>query len=59
MTNNEIVMQGSPSMENGFYINTSGESVNEKNYALKTAGFWVRFWAFLLDGNSFRSFFSS
>jgi len=50
MTNNEIVMQGSPSMENGFYINTSGESVNEKNYALKTAGFWVRFWAFLLDG---------
>lgn len=50
MTNNEIVMQGSPSMENGFYINTSGESANEKNYALKTAGFWVRFWAFLLDG---------
>ncbi|MEY2363724.1 RDD family protein [Lysinibacillus capsici] len=50
MTNNEIVMQGSPSLENGFYINTSGESAHEKNYALKTAGFWVRFWAFLLDG---------
>lgn len=50
MTNNEIVMQGSPSMENGFLMNTSGESANDKNYALKTAGFWVRFWAFLLDG---------
>ncbi len=21
-----------------------------KNYAKKTAGFWIRFWAFLLDG---------
>lgn len=50
MTNNEIVMQGSPSMENGFLMKTSGESVKHKNYALKTAGFWVRFWAFLLDG---------
>lgn len=30
MTNNEIVMQGSPSLENGFYINTSGESAHEK-----------------------------
>ena len=50
MTNNEIVMQGSPSMENGFLMNISGESANDKNYALKTAGFWVRFWAFLLDG---------
>lgn len=50
MTNNEIVMQGSPSMENGCLMNISGESANDKNYALKTAGFWVRFWAFLLDG---------
>lgn len=50
MTNNEIVMQGSPSMENGFLMKTSEESAKHKNYALKTAGFWVRFWAFLLDG---------
>ncbi|MEA0564888.1 MULTISPECIES: RDD family protein [Lysinibacillus] len=50
MTNNEIVMQGSPSMENGFLINTSEKSAKPTNYALKTAGFWIRFWAFLLDG---------
>ena len=50
MTNNEFVMQGSPSMENGFLMNAPEESVKHKNYALKTAGFWVRFWAFLLDG---------
>ena len=30
MTNNEIVMQGSPSMENGFLMNISGESANDK-----------------------------
>ncbi|UPW82416.1 RDD family protein [Lysinibacillus sp. Ag94] len=47
MTNNDIVMQGSPSMENTFLIN---QPITNKNYALKTAGFWIRFWAFLLDG---------
>jgi len=47
MTNNEIVMQGSPSMENDFLID---KPITNKNYALKTAGFWIRFWAFLLDG---------
>lgn len=47
MTNNEIVMQGSPSMENALLIDTPNTN---KNYALKTAGFWIRFWAFLLDG---------
>ena len=35
MTNNEIVMQGSPSMENGFLMKTSEESAKHKNYALK------------------------
>ncbi|MCY9547600.1 RDD family protein [Lysinibacillus xylanilyticus] len=47
MTNNEIVMQGSPSMENDFLID---KPITNKNYALKTAGFWIRFWAFLFDG---------
>ncbi|MFT9820994.1 RDD family protein [Lysinibacillus sp. NPDC056185] len=47
MTNNDIVMQGSPSMENTFLID---KPITNKNYALKTAGFWIRFWAFLLDG---------
>ncbi|QPQ29638.1 RDD family protein [Lysinibacillus sp. JNUCC 51] len=47
MTNNEIVMQGSPSMDNAFLID---RPITNKNYALKTAGFWIRFWAFLLDG---------
>ncbi|MFJ3386168.1 MULTISPECIES: RDD family protein [unclassified Lysinibacillus] len=47
MTNNDIVMQGSPSMENTFLID---KPTTNKNYALKTAGFWIRFWAFLLDG---------
>ncbi|WP_155592757.1 RDD family protein [Lysinibacillus cavernae] len=50
MTNNEIVMQGSPSIENGFLINASEDSAKHKNYSLKTAGFWIRLWAFLLDG---------
>ncbi|KOS64759.1 RDD family protein [Lysinibacillus agricola] len=47
MTNNEIVMQSSPSMENALLID---KPITNKNYALKTAGFWIRFWAFLLDG---------
>ncbi|WP_285395425.1 RDD family protein [Lysinibacillus sp. fls2-241-R2A-57] len=47
MTNNEIVMQGSPSMGDALPID---KPIANKNYALKTAGFWVRFWAFLLDG---------
>lgn len=47
MTNHEIVMQGSPSMENALLID---KPITNENYALKTAGFWIRFWAFLLDG---------
>lgn len=47
MTNNEIVMQGSPSMENTLLID---KPITNKNYALKTAGFWIRFWAFFIDG---------
>lgn len=47
MTNNEIVMQGSPSMENAHLMD---EPITNKIYALKTAGFWIRFWAFLIDG---------
>lgn len=47
MTNNEIVMQGSPSMENTLLMD---KSITNKNYALKTAGFWIRFWAFFIDG---------
>ncbi|MEY9970325.1 putative RDD family membrane protein YckC [Lysinibacillus sp. RC46] len=47
MTNNDIVMQGSPSMENTFLID---KPITNKNYALKTAGFWMRFWAFFIDG---------
>lgn len=50
MTNNEIVMQGSPSTENSAVMEPSDVAIKSKNYALKTAGFWVRFWAFLLDG---------
>lgn len=50
MTNNEIVMQGSPSMENNAVIEPSDISIKSKSYTLKTAGFWIRFWAFLLDG---------
>lgn len=47
MTNNEIVLQGSPSMENAHLMD---EPITNKIYALKTAGFWIRFWAFLIDG---------
>jgi len=47
MTNNEIVMQGSPSIENALLMD---RPITNKNYALKTAGFWIRFWAFLIDG---------
>ncbi|MGE7946942.1 RDD family protein [Lysinibacillus sp. NPDC093688] len=47
MTNNEIVMQGSSSIENALLID---RPITNKNYALKTAGFWIRFWAFLIDG---------
>ncbi len=50
MTNNEIVIQGSPSMENNAVIEPSDVSIKSKSYTLKTAGFWIRFWAFLLDG---------
>ena len=47
MTNHEIVMPGPPSMENALLID---KPITNENYALKTAGFWIRFWAFLLDG---------
>ncbi|WP_025114467.1 RDD family protein [Lysinibacillus fusiformis] len=50
MTNNEVVMQGSPSMENDFFNSGTEDSTRQKNYTLKTAGFWIRLWAFLLDG---------
>lgn len=36
MTNNDIVMQGSPSMENTFLIN---QPITNKNYALKRQAF--------------------
>ncbi|MEG0260310.1 MAG: RDD family protein [Lysinibacillus sp.] len=49
MTNNEIVMQGSPSVEASYAQSTSQMMQVEKRFTLKTAGFWVRFWAFLLD----------
>ncbi|GLC88289.1 RDD family protein [Lysinibacillus piscis] len=41
MTNHELMLQTAPSPT--YNLATS------KNYVLKTAGFWVRFWAFLLD----------
>jgi len=50
MTNHEIVMQGSPSLSNTLLIDPAEKTVTNKNYAKKTAGFWIRFWAFLLDG---------
>ena len=49
MTNNEFVVQGPLPSENVLesYIPTT--QTKEKHYTLKTAGFWVRFWAFLID----------
>ncbi|MFB7158586.1 MULTISPECIES: RDD family protein [unclassified Lysinibacillus] len=47
MTNNEVVMQGSPSIGNALLMD---KPITNKNYVLKTAGFWIRFWAFLIDG---------
>lgn len=49
MTNNEFVMQG-PFPENvGLTSYDSTKLAAEQSYTLKTAGFWVRFWAFLID----------
>ena len=45
MTNNGFVMQ-EPLPEE---IETPTVSMKETHYQLKTAGFWVRFWAFLID----------
>ncbi|KOS67640.1 hypothetical protein AEA09_03105 [Lysinibacillus contaminans] len=49
MTNNEFVVQGPLPSEAilASYIPTM--PTKEKHYTLKTAGFWVRFWAFLID----------
>jgi len=46
MTNNEFVLKGTPSI-NKEVLN---KEIVPTNYKLKTAGFWVRFWAFVLDG---------
>ena len=50
MTNNEFVILGQPSFEPGSLSNKTETVLETRQYALKTAGFWVRFWAFLLDG---------
>jgi len=49
MTNNEFVLQGTPSI-NQELLNKTTTPLVTTNYKLKTAGFWVRFWAFVLDG---------
>ncbi|MGE7092115.1 RDD family protein [Lysinibacillus sp. NPDC048646] len=49
MTNNEFVIQGQPSFETEPPRDKVETLLATKHYALKTAGFWVRFWAFLLD----------
>ncbi|WP_339259490.1 RDD family protein [Lysinibacillus sp. FSL K6-3209] len=49
MTNNDFVLQGVPSISQELLDKTVTPTVMT-NYQLKTAGFWVRFWAFVLDG---------
>ncbi|MFJ7841521.1 RDD family protein [Lysinibacillus sphaericus] len=49
MTNNDFVLQGTPSISQELLDKTVTPTVMT-NYELKTAGFWVRFWAFVLDG---------
>ncbi|MEK5331764.1 MULTISPECIES: RDD family protein [unclassified Lysinibacillus] len=49
MTNNEFVLQGTPSIEQEL-LDKPTTPIVTTNYELKTAGFWVRFWAFVLDG---------
>lgn len=49
MTNNDFVLQGTPSISQELLDKTVTPTVMT-NYQLKTAGFWVRFWAFVLDG---------
>ena len=48
MTNNEFVLQGTPSSQQELL--EKPKPFVSTNYELKTAGFWVRFWAFILDG---------
>ena len=49
MTNNEFVVQGPLPSEAGLASYMPILPTKEQQYALKTAGFWVRFWAFLID----------
>ena len=49
MTNNEFVVQGPFPGETELASYRPIMPVKEQQYALKTAGFWVRFWAFLID----------
>ncbi|MET4560905.1 putative RDD family membrane protein YckC [Lysinibacillus parviboronicapiens] len=50
MTNNEFVIQGQPSFDLERFPDKEETLLATKHYALKTAGFWIRLWAFLLDG---------
>lgn len=49
MTNNEFVVQGPLPSEAELASYRPIMPTIEQRYALKTAGFWVRFWAFLID----------
>ena len=49
MTNNEFVMQGPLPEDVALVSNQPTVPTKEPHYQLKTAGFWVRFWAFLID----------
>lgn len=49
MTNNEFVVQG-PFPEDVEIVNYNPTiPTKESHYKLKTAGFWIRFWAFFID----------
>lgn len=49
MTNNEFVVQGPFPDDAELTSYTLKLPTTERHYTLKTAGFWVRFWAFLID----------
>lgn len=49
MTNNEFLMQGPLPEDGGVVSHQPTVPTKETNFQLKTAGFWVRFWAFLID----------
>ncbi|MFJ7950309.1 RDD family protein [Lysinibacillus sp. NPDC096418] len=49
MTNNEFVVQGPYPDDAELTGYTPKLPTKERHYTLKTAGFWVRFWAFLID----------